>query len=46
MGEEDIPDSGIIANLTPWDSCKYIVAKHESEWPVKSDEKAFLDKLV
>ncbi|MGD8170438.1 glycoside hydrolase family 24 protein [Vibrio sp. TRT 21S02] len=46
LGEEDIPGSDIIENLTPWDSCKYVVAKHESEWAAKSDEKPFLDKLV
>ncbi|MFM2587261.1 calcium-binding protein [Vibrio sp. TBV020] len=46
LGEEDVPGSDIIENLTEWDSCKHAITKHASEWAIKSGEKPFLDKLT
>jgi hypothetical protein len=45
-GQYEIKGADIIKNLTAWDSCKYVIAKHESEWALPSSEKTFLDKLV
>lgn len=36
----------IAQKLKAWDSCKGVIAKHESEWGVKSQDKAFLNKLL
>lgn len=46
LGEEDVPGSDIIENLTDWDSCKYAIIRHASEWASKSGDKPFLDKLT
>lgn len=46
LGAEDVPGSDIIENLTDWDSCKYAITKHASEWAIKSGDKPFLDKLT
>ena len=45
-GQYEIKGADIVKNLTAWDSCKYVIAKHESEWALPSSEKTFLDKLV
>ncbi|WP_414932553.1 hypothetical protein [Vibrio europaeus] len=46
LGAEDVPGSDIIENLTDWDSCKYAITKHASEWAIKSGDKPFLNKLT
>ncbi|MCL9783992.1 hypothetical protein M9194_21465 [Vibrio sp. S4M6] len=48
--QSELKDTDIVENLTPWDSCKYIIARHQSEWAKASNDKPFLqtmlDKLV
>ncbi|WP_115060610.1 glycoside hydrolase family 19 protein [Photobacterium damselae] len=41
-----IKGTDIVENLTSWDSCKHVIAKHESEWATPSSNKSFLSKLV
>ncbi|HIF9112247.1 TPA: glycoside hydrolase family 19 protein [Photobacterium damselae] len=41
-----IKGTDIVENLTSWDSCKHVIAKHESEWATPSSNKSFLAKLV
>ncbi|HIF9238705.1 TPA: hypothetical protein ACX6R0_001409 [Photobacterium damselae] len=45
-GKQGTSGFDILRNLVDWDSEKTVIAQHESEWAVKSSEKAFLPKLV
>ncbi|HIF9285218.1 TPA: hypothetical protein ACX6Q9_001119 [Photobacterium damselae] len=45
-GKQGTSGFDILRNLADWDSEKMVIAQHESEWAVKSSEKAFLPKLV
>ncbi|HIF9148618.1 TPA: hypothetical protein ACX6PN_001216 [Photobacterium damselae] len=45
-GKQGTTGFDILRNLADWDSEKTVIAQHESEWAVKSSEKAFLSKLV
>ncbi|MGR5113641.1 hypothetical protein [Photobacterium damselae] len=45
-GKQGTSGFDILRNLVDWDSEKTVIAQHESEWAVKSGEKAFLPKLV
>ncbi|HIF9315457.1 TPA: hypothetical protein ACX6Q1_003824, partial [Photobacterium damselae] len=45
-GKQGTSGFDILHNLADWDSEKTVIAQHESEWAVKSSEKAFLPKLV
>ncbi|WP_299015283.1 hypothetical protein [uncultured Photobacterium sp.] len=44
--EEQVSGLDMRNNLTPWDSAKQIVAKHNSEWYGKAEERSFLNKLI
>ncbi|WP_299015288.1 hypothetical protein [uncultured Photobacterium sp.] len=44
--EEQVSGLDMRNNLTPWDSAKQIVAKHNSEWYAKAEERSFLNKLI
>ncbi|HIF9505913.1 TPA: hypothetical protein ACX6SZ_002291 [Photobacterium damselae] len=45
-GKQGTSGFDILRNLVDWNSEKTVIAQHESEWAVKSSEKAFLPKLV
>ncbi|HIF9138164.1 TPA: hypothetical protein ACX6QO_002693 [Photobacterium damselae] len=45
-GKQGTSGFDILHNLADWTSEKTVIAQHESEWAVKSGEKAFLPKLV
>lgn len=45
-GKQGTSGFDILRNLADWTSEKAVIAQHESEWAVKSGEKAFLPKLV
>ncbi|OEC82404.1 hypothetical protein A9D46_14575 [Photobacterium damselae subsp. damselae] len=45
-GKQGTSGFDILRNLVDWDSEKTVIAQHESEWAIKSSEKAFLPKLV
>ncbi len=44
--EYQVKSTDIVKNFTAWDSCKNVIAKHESEWAKPASEKSFLDKLI
>lgn len=44
--EEQVSGLDMQNNLTPWDSAKQTVAKHNSEWYAQAKERSFLDKLI